>query len=862
MIFRIATMCAVTFVLFTAGVSPSLSASDLNTVIQFNISPGPLPEALLKFSAQSGIQVTSAADLVDRKQSAGVRGSLPAGKALSQLLLGTQLEFDTVDQSTVSIRREARSNSTQTRLDGGATATASAGAPQSNGGGAPVSNTVSEGGLEEIVVTARRREERAQSVPASITAYSAQDVKTHNITDQLSLANNTPSLIAIASGQPAETGGFAIRGQGPAFGATPGTIGYFAEVPNGLLAEDGRPGTYFDLASVEVLKGPQGTLFGKNATGGNVMFEPQKPTNEFGGYIQAQGGNFGDHELEGAINFPIIDDKVLLRIAGSFARRDGYTTDVGTLYDGKKYDNLGYESLRVGLILRPIDNLENYTLYRYYHSSDNGPGTSLIAFNPNAAPEGVPVSAFFPNIPTYLSEQLARGPRQVSFNIDEYDRSHYNQLINTTTYSFSDAVKLKNIISYSKSEYSYGYDYDATPGAIAGQTSPSAPTEAETYYTEELQLQGQAFDKALQYVVGGFVDRQWPTELGIGYFDYFPVSVFLGGPIIAEQSTGTKSHAVFTQLTYDLGRVVPVLDGVSVTGGYRYTHDEAYQYSLIALPPATSGSGEWNYGSYTFGLDYKLSPDVMTYVTTRSAFKAGGVNTELPAGSPYASFQPEELRDVELGVKSEFRSDGMTARINADVYDGDYTNIQRTTNVVSEGVLVNVTNNAAKGRISGFEFEGQFLPIPSIALSTLYAYTDAKYTKVTNSEAELILQGAPFPYLSKNKVSFSARYRLPFDGLVGDVGIMGIYSYQSSQSIAQTNETVYPYIPGYGLVNARIDWRSVYQSPVDVSLFATNLANKTYPIGQFDAYDSFGFVTRTYGPPRMYGVQVRYAFGK
>jgi iron complex outermembrane receptor protein len=111
-------------------------------------------------------------------------------------------------------------------------------------------------------------------------------------------------------------------------------------------------------------------------------------------------------------------------------------------------------------------------------------------------------------------------------------------------------------------------------------------------------------------------------------------------------------------------------------------------------------------------------------------------------------------------------------------------------------------------------------------------------------------------------VSVSARYRLPLSASVGDLGVMGIYSYQSPQSIAQTNQTVYPYMPGYGLVNARIDWRSVYQTSVDVSLFVTNLTNKTYPIGQFDAYNSFGFVTRTYGPPRMYGVQLRYAFGK
>ena len=715
--------------------------------------------------------------------------------------------------------------------------------------------------IEEVVVTARRYEERAQSVPESITAYTAQDLKAHDIVDQVSLANSTPSMVSISSGQPAETGGFAIRGQGPAFGATPGTVGYFSEVPNGLITIEGRPGTYYDLASIEVLKGPQGTLFGKNATGGNVMFEPQRPTDQFGGYVQVQVGDYDDRELQAALNLPIFEDKVMLRVSGSYARREGYTKDVGPLFGGKDYDNVGYESFRAELLLRPIDALENYTIYRYYHSSDHGPGTSLIAFNPAAGQAPFTIAAFFPNILTDLSQQAARGPRNVAYNINEYDNSNFNQLINTTTYTVSDAFKIKNIISYSQAEDSYGYDYDATVAPIAGQTSPGTQTLAETYTTEELQVQGQALDDGLKYVVGGFLDRQWPKERSVAEFDYFPLSVLLQQQLFVEQYEGTKSRAAFTQLNYDLGKLAPAVEGLSVTAGYRYTHDEVYQGTLTLAPPFVSGAGRFNYGSYTFGLDYKITPNVLTYVTTRSAFKAGGINSELPAGSAFATFQPEKLKDVEVGLKADFHIDNMSARTNIDAYRGDYTNIQRTTPVVSDGILVNVTNNAAKGLIEGIEWEGVLLPVPSVELSTLYAYTQSKYTEVTNAEAALLLQGAPFPYVSRNKGSFSARYRLPLPDSVGDLGLMGIYTYQSSQSIAQTNQTVYPYIPGYGLVNARLDWRGVFQSSVDVSAFVTNLTNKTYAVGQFDAYQTFGFVTRTYAPPRMYGVQVKYSFG-
>jgi iron complex outermembrane receptor protein len=844
------------------AVQPSWSANDLNSVSHFDIPAGPLPSALLKFSEQSGVQVTSSSDLVDGKKCGAVAGDLSASEALNRLLAGTQLAYDVVNGQTVTIRRTSRSAANAKPAIPASTAAA----PGSAAADPPVTAATlsgpAESGLEEIVVTARRREERAQNVPASITAYTEQTLKSHNINDQVSLANSTPSLVAISSGQPPETGGFAIRGQGPAFGATPGTIAYFAEVPNSVITMDGRPGMYYDLANVEVLKGPQGTLFGKNATGGNVMFEPQRPTGQFGGYVEGQVGNFSDREFEAAINIPVISDKVMFRVAGSYARRNGYTKDVGPLFGGKDYDNLGYESLRAELLVKPVENFENYTIYRYYHSSDHGPGTSEIDFNPNAGAPPFQLLTFFPNQLTYLSEQQARGPRNVAYNINEYDRSNFDQLINTTSFTLSDAFKIKNIVSYQKAMFSYGYDYDATISPIAGQTSPNGPTVAETYFTEELQLQGNAIDNTLHYVVGGFIDRQWPTDYGGGSFDYFPVSALLGGPLIYVTTEGTRSRAGFTQLTYDFAKVAPALQGLSLTAGYRYTHDELSSATYLIAPPFVQGTGKWNYGSYTVGADYKWTPNILTYVTSRSAFKAGGLNTQLPADSPFATFKPEKLQDVEVGVKADLNFAGMTARVNLDAYRGKYTEIQRTTNVVSNGVLINVTNNAAEGRISGIEWEGVLLPIPSVELSSLYAYTDSKYTKVDNAAAQLVLQGAPFPYLSKNKVSFSGRYRLPLDASVGDLGVMAIYSYQSPQSIAQTNATVYPYLPGYGLINARLDWRSVFRSSVDASLFVTNLTNKLYPIGQFDAYSSFGFVTRTYGPPRMYGLQVKYSFGK
>ena len=187
--------------------------------------------------------------------------------------------------------------------------------------------------LGEVVVTARRRAENLQRVPVAVTAFSSQAIEQKGINNQSTLADFTPSMMTITGGQPSEAANFALRGQGPAFGSVPGVVTYFSEVAN-PIGIDGRVGTYFDLTSVQVLAGPQGTLFGKNATGGNILFEPVKPTDKLEGYVRGEYGNYNDRRLEGAINLPIAGDKLMLRVAGEMGRRDGYTVDVRTGLQG------------------------------------------------------------------------------------------------------------------------------------------------------------------------------------------------------------------------------------------------------------------------------------------------------------------------------------------------------------------------------------------------------------------------------------------------------------------------------------------------------------------------------------------------
>ncbi len=712
--------------------------------------------------------------------------------------------------------------------------------------------------LEEVMVTARRQTEPLQDVPLSVTAFDDDRLQELRISDRTALADYTPSLFTITGGYPREFAYFALRGQGPAFGTVPGVVNYFAEVPN-LVSIDGRVGTYFDLENVQVLAGPQGTLFGKNATGGNILFEPARPVNASEGYVRLEYGNYNDRRIEGAVNVPMADGKVLLRVAGDVGRRDGYTKDVGPNFPGRDYDNLDYDSLRVGLTLRPFEGFENYTLLRYYKSDNNGPGTVLTAINPAFTPL---IGLFFPQVDNLVPEQEARGPRKVSYDISEFSKTEYWQAINQTTYDVSKSLTLKNIISYSEFRDHYGYDYDATPLPLAGQSSRDIPVLAPNFFTEELQLQGTAFDDSMKFVAGAYMDRMtWEDPAGIQEYTFFPVSVLVG-TVSAFFTQENHSEAIFGQTTFDLGHYTPSLMGLSLTTGLRYTWEHSFTSTTIIAPPAVEGSVDDDYLSYNVTLDYDINPHVHTYVTARDAYKSGGVNGPVPEDSAFRTFPAEQLSDVEIGLKSQFSTDSVEFRANIAAYRGDYQDIQRTTTENVDGVLLNVTRSAAEGRIEGVEFTGTLGTAIGLTLNGSYSYIDSEYTKVNDDSAAAILEGAPFPYTPKNKYSVGASYDTQL-GSWAKLVLSANYAHQSEVSTAQSNQSFYKYLPAYGSLTAGIDLKDVAGRPLDIGLFMSNATDETKPVGVLDQYATgpSGTVGLTYMEPRMYGVRIGYRFG-
>jgi iron complex outermembrane receptor protein len=853
--------------------------------VKFNLPSQSLAQSLRALASQTQTNILFDQALVRGLTARALDAELSLDQAMDRLLAGTGLTYRKTDEKTVVIApargtvvppasRDTSIATSASRVAALNSSTESVG-PRS-GLGEVESKDRDAPRLEEIVITARRREENINSVPVAVTALTSLDLRAKNIQTAEDLQNYVPSL-NVSSSVTRDDYTFSLRGMGPTGGSGPGAVlagggtgvvTYFADVPT----SGAGPGLFYDLESVQVAAGPQGTLFGKNTTGGAVLFVPKKPVNDFEGSIEFGLGNYSMKTATAVVNVPLVDNTVLLRIAGQFLDRDGFTIDRGPFFAGKDYDNRDYWALRASLLLRPFDNLENTTIFSALHSEGNGDGFVLTAANP--------AGAFGSLLSPILAEQQASGIRSTSLSADEIDRRYNYGIINTTRWSISERWQFKNIFSYQVQKWRNSEDVDGT-SLVLDDLVPVGQgwhTQVGTY-TEEPQIQGTALDDHLKITAGAYYEDGHNLAP-----QPYQVQVALGNFLInqVDQTNAERSRGLYAQTTYDLGGLYSSLDGLKLTTGYRYTWDN-YSYGIASFSPsnanacltssgtypasdcAFSASGQSGGSSWTLGLDYQL-PAALVYVRSGRGYVPGGFNpsfgfTSGGVDTPQFRFAPESVIDVELGVKSEFEIAGAPTQVTADIFHSDYTNIQRyVSEVLPGGIASNFTANASEAEIEGFEFQGSVAPVNGLTLTATYSYNHGKYTKVDPAAAPSLV-GVPFAYLPQNKASVGATYKLPFAKTMGEYSLGLFYSYQSRFFDAPSVQP-FDYIEGYGLLNARIDWNHVLQTALDAAFFVTNATDKIYRVGQYNDLVANGYITSFYGEPRMWGVQLRYRFGK
>ncbi|MEW9853717.1 TonB-dependent receptor [Novosphingobium sp. M1R2S20] len=404
----------------------------------------------------------------------------------------------------------------------------------------------------DIVVTARRTEERLQDVPISITVFNQEQVSNRNIVSGADLATYTPSLAA-NSRYGAETATFAIRGFTQESFTSPSVAIYFADVI-GPRAQGGTPGgngagvgQFFDLQNVQVLKGPQGTLFGRNTTGGAVLIVPQRPKDELGGYIEGSYGNYDMKRVQGALNVPLADT-FKVRLGFDRMKRDGFLKNQASV-GPDAFGDVDYTALRLSILAELTPDLENYIIARYSKSDTNGTAGKLVGANAAGCDAGVDRSRFGLPSPTstaYYLAPLACAQLQRSeargdgyFDVEVNNPNPFLKIEqwgvqNTTTWNVSDTITLKNIASYQefrqRQSFNIGSDnysvpapgtdprWFNTPASQVGlpftwvglAPDPNYDNVNQATWTEEFQIQGRTTDGSLNYVLGGYYEGSAP----------------------------------------------------------------------------------------------------------------------------------------------------------------------------------------------------------------------------------------------------------------------------------------------------------------------------------------------------------------
>ncbi|MDB6062897.1 MAG: TonB-dependent receptor, partial [Verrucomicrobiaceae bacterium] len=643
----------------------------------------------------------------------------------------------------------------------------------------------------------------------------------------------------------------------------------------------------------------QGTLFGRNTLGGAVLYTPAAPTYKFGGELSVAVGNYNDREFKGAINVPIIDDKLAVRLAGYIQRRNGWAKDIGT---GADLENIDTKSGRLSVLFDPIQGVSNTLVLDYYKSRDHGFESLLTGVNTNAF---LPtVFGLGPAFAAQFAAQQGRDQYTVNYNLPQFTHNERFGATDKLEVNLAPGYDLINIFGYRSTQLSYNTNVDGM-STIQSTLAPGLPVKflvGDLYdnthqYSDEIQLRGLSFDDKLDWLAGLFYLKSEPSGTGGNL-------VAFASPLTPASSTYNfitqTSKAVFLNGKYDLGSFV---EGVKFNAGIRYTKDEtesctgsAGASGLYDLSDCKNGVGLTGTGSVTaksnattwnIGFDWQIDPDLFSYITARHGYRAGGVNGPTLQGrlAEFQSFDPDTVTDVEIGIRSDAHFGDALLRSNVSVFSGWYDKVQLPVTGISvapnQGVNCTPANqdqnpsgdcsgslpaggtlliNAGKTRVSGIDYAFTFAPDEHWTFDV--GGTFMRLDTIKADFPDWMVQGGyiesskklPFNYAAKKSVSSSVRYEFPLRGNMGDVALNLNYYWTGETAISTAT------VPSYGIFNGRIDWNNVAESSVDLSLFAKNLGDKVYISGGVASGTTLGETTSLVGAPRTYGVEARYRF--
>jgi iron complex outermembrane receptor protein len=760
----------------------------------------------------------------------------------------------------------------------------------------PAEGALQTAALEEagdIIITARRRSEDLQKVPIAVSVVSAEQIEATGAFNVARLVQLQPSVQFISS-NPRNTA-INIRGIGAPFGLTNDGIEqgvglYIDQVYYGRIAASTLD--FVDVEQVEVLRGPQGTLYGKNTTAGALNITTRKPSFDFEGRAEASYGNLNFIQLRGSVSGPIIADKVAARISTSFTRRNGTLTNTLTGRRVNESDNIG---VRGQILWQATDSLD-LTLYADWNRQDpEGFAQNYV----KAVPTARAVNRQFAN--------LARLSNHAPPSTDPFDRlvdndaslSAKNTVAGISLLANWDfgAATLTSITAWRKWDWVPSNDRDFTGLPI---TTRSENPSQQRQWSQELRIASNG-ENRFDYVLGAFYYHQTINTQGVQ--EQGPsAGLWLLGPTVNAANPGiinglrsdndirykNDSFAVFGKLTWNISDQLSLAPGLRVnydkkdglydavvTGGLPNPTpaQQAIKNSVLQNQFYEADFSEWNVsGDVT--LSWKPTDTILAYATYARSFKSGGINLSgvptradgVTPATEVATVDPEEVNHFEIGLKTRLLDNRATLNVAAfrtDIKDFQTTVVNNTVGVI-RGYLANVP----KVRSQGVEVDFAARPVDRLNAYVNFAWTDATYVDFPNAPLPVELSGGPagspqfvdasggrLPGVSEYALSYGAEYRLPAGSGEAYAGIDG--SFRSDFSSSPTPSRVMN-VEGYVLTNFRAGYRA--QGGWEVFGWVRNAFDTEYFDFLTAAPGSTGLIVGQLGDPRTYGVTASISF--
>jgi iron complex outermembrane receptor protein len=755
--------------------------------------------------------------------------------------------------------------------------------------------------LEEVLVTARRRTEQLQDVPIAITALSAETLERRQVLNTVDLDRVTPSMQFTSYGQLSGNNSAAvvfIRGVGqidPTPAVDPGVGIYVDDVYMGRSV--GGAMDFFDIDNIQVLRGPQGTLFGRNTIGGAVLINTVVPGDEFEGKVMGRIGADSLVEAFGAVTIPLSEDAAL-RFAVGAKQRDGYVTRV---YDGQDLGNEDVLSLRGTLRWDLTDNLQMVVKADYARQDENGapfvfkgintsaPVPAIVSVAAGCPGAKIPFAPIVPGDPRFGAPFVPETPDARCAN-NNWDLGPYTnggtapvESTNDTTgasakfdWTINDAFELHSVTAYRDLNWTGIRDADNTPFVII----TTDYTSESTQFSQELRLNYSS--ERVSGVMGAYYFDEESDDrvtVPLAFPPSPPVigSLLAGGPGSRDLqfiNLTTESVAVFTEWSLD------VTEALSLTGGLRYTSDDkSMKGTVMNLFPATLPdpnplpdraipdggplfiypdrfSDTYDNMNYSASARYAFSEDWMGYVSYATSFKSGGFNQRYnapPPGFVPVSFDEETVESFEVGFKADLTD---SLRVNTALFWSDYDDIQT---IYRQGV-VPLLFNAGKASIDGVEVEFWFNPNDRFILEGGFSYLDDQIKEVTQipGTATGVGPNNSLPYTPEWQGNLAMSYRFSvWSGWDFTPRIDAAYT--DSQFFDAENTAITAQLDSVTTLNLGL----VFTDEVGVwtvGLYMQNLTDELYPVQGNASLATLGYAEQVYARGREWYVGVNYNF--